>query len=324
MQSPPMPDAVLASAGHAVKAHLRIEGGEEDAGIAMQVGAALQLGEAFLGQALIRRDWTAILSAGSQWQRLPALPVARIERVEGLPAEGASFALPVDGYAIDLDGEGQGWIRVTRPGAAGRMAEGANLAMIGDELLQFERAEPIGGARWRLSGLWRGRGGTEAAIGTQRAGDPFTLLDRTTLMRVDAPFALGMRVHLLGQGAGDGSGAGEAEAVLVGRSVLPLSPVHLRAETEGTGLKLRWVRRSSLGWAWQDGVDVPPGEGGEAYRLDLYRADGRLEQRETSKPEAWIEAAESVRRIEVRQIGRHGLSLPAVTVWTVDRGEERK
>src|SRR3546814_11488239 len=44
---------------------------------------------------------------------------------------------------------------------------GANLALVGDELLQFGRAEQIDATRWRLSRLWRGRRGTEAAIGTQ-------------------------------------------------------------------------------------------------------------------------------------------------------------
>lgn len=53
--------------------------------------------------------------------------------------------------------------------AAARDA-GANLAMLGEELLQYGVAEHLGGARWRLSQLWRGRRGTEAAIGTAQVG----------------------------------------------------------------------------------------------------------------------------------------------------------
>ena len=44
-----------------------------------------------------------------------------ITAVEGLPAEGAAFTLPAESYAIDIDAEGNGWVRVTTPGAAGRV-----------------------------------------------------------------------------------------------------------------------------------------------------------------------------------------------------------
>src|SRR5690606_242236 len=44
------------------------------------------------------------------------------------------------------------------------LVAGRNLALLGDELIQFGRAEPLGSARWRLSRLTRGRRGTEWAI----------------------------------------------------------------------------------------------------------------------------------------------------------------
>src|SRR3546814_17044540 len=62
---------------------------------------------------------------------------------------------------------------------------GANLALVGDELLQFGRAEQIDATRWRLSRLWRGRRGTEAAIGTPAAGDRFGLLKPGTRLALD-------------------------------------------------------------------------------------------------------------------------------------------
>ena len=41
---------------------------------------------------------------------------------------------------------------------------GANAAMLGAELIQFGRAEPLGQGRYRLSRLLRGRGGSDDAI----------------------------------------------------------------------------------------------------------------------------------------------------------------
>lgn len=50
------------------------------------------------------------------------MPVAAINGVTGLPAGGAPFVLPMDGYAVDVDGDARGWVRVIAPGAAGRVA----------------------------------------------------------------------------------------------------------------------------------------------------------------------------------------------------------
>jgi hypothetical protein len=43
---------------------------------------------------------------------------------------------------------------------------GGNLALIGDEIFQFATAEALGNRRFRLSGLLRGRRGTELAVAT--------------------------------------------------------------------------------------------------------------------------------------------------------------
>lgn len=53
---------------------------------------------------------------------------------------------------------------------AAALAAGANLAMVGEELLQFAHAVPLGARQWRLSGLWRGRRGTEGAAGGKCPG----------------------------------------------------------------------------------------------------------------------------------------------------------
>jgi len=103
------------------RAFLRIETGGEDALLAGLLRSATDLCEAFTGHALIVRDVAEILGAGSGWRRLERAPVRAIAGVTGLPAEGAPFALAADAYAIEIDAQGEGWVRVTRPGAAGRV-----------------------------------------------------------------------------------------------------------------------------------------------------------------------------------------------------------
>ena len=67
------------------------------------------------------------------------------------------------------------------------LAEGANLAVVGSEVIQFAVAEPLGDGGFRLSHLLRARSGTEAAIGTHRAGEIFALVQRDALRTVDLP-----------------------------------------------------------------------------------------------------------------------------------------
>lgn len=126
----PIPAPLLAPARDEAKAYLRIDHADEDALIDRLIADAMVLAEAFTAQQLLQRAVVETLSAGSGWQRLSSAPVRSITGVEGLPADGAAFPLPVDSYAIDIDAHGQGWVRVTNPGAAGRIRVtlGAGLA----------------------------------------------------------------------------------------------------------------------------------------------------------------------------------------------------
>lgn len=117
----PLPSDVLAAAGDAVKLYARVETTAEDALIADLAATALLLCEAFCRRVTVAREAVEVLPCTDRWTALGAGPVRAITAVEGLPAEGAAFALPVGAYAIDVDAGGTGWVRVTAPGAAGRV-----------------------------------------------------------------------------------------------------------------------------------------------------------------------------------------------------------
>jgi len=192
---------------------------------------------------------------------------------------------------------------------------GANLAIVGDELVQFGRAEPIGAARWRLSELWRGRRGTEWAAGTASAGDRFVLLEPATLTQVALPLAaLGGTIQVMAAGIGDGDTPVVATATITGESILPPSPVHLIAAPADEGaLAIHWIRRSRAGWRWIDGVDSPIAEEAEGYRVEMVGVDGVAATIETNVPTALASAAAvaGATAIRVRMAGGHGLSRPA-------------
>jgi uncharacterized phiE125 gp8 family phage protein len=113
--------ADLSAAREAVKSFARVTSTGEDALIEQMAATSLLMCEAFCRRTGIARQAVEVLPATSEWRRLGASPVRAITSVEGLPAEGAAFALPVEACAIDIDVDGIGWLRVTAPGAAGRV-----------------------------------------------------------------------------------------------------------------------------------------------------------------------------------------------------------
>lgn len=102
------------------KAYLRIDAAGEDALLARLLAAALAHGEAFTGQAFVARAFTETIPARADWRRLRTTPVAAITGVSGLSPLGVAVPFAADAYAIDIDANGDGWVRVTAPGAATR------------------------------------------------------------------------------------------------------------------------------------------------------------------------------------------------------------
>lgn len=205
------------------------------------------------------------------------------------------------------------------------LADGANLALIGDELVQFANARALGDSRWHLSGFVRGCFGTEsAAIGSHRPAEPFALLD-TRITTLDP--------EIVGESAGATIVAlGRADALpiaspvrLGGIGLRPLAPVHARAIDEpGAGLKLVWTRRARGAWTWRDGVDVPLVEERERY-IVTYEANGRtVRDWSVTTPALKIPLddlaalrASGGGRLMVRQQGTYALSHP-LHLTTVD------
>ena len=155
------------------------------------------------------------------------------------------------------------------------LAGGANLALVGDELIQFAHAEPLGEGRWHLRGLLRGNGGTEAAVAGHVPGEPFAIVDARITALDRAVDGLNAAAAIVATGRADSEPVASL-VHLAGIGLRPLAPVHARAHRDvATGLHLAWTRRTRGGWAWRDGVDVPLVEESERY-LVTYETQGRV------------------------------------------------
>lgn len=105
-----------AAACAAVKALLRIETAGEDALVTGFAEAALGLAERFTGQVLIARTMAATLRTRHGWQVLGAIPVRAIGAVAATRADGTGATLSIGDYAVDIDADGAGWLRVSASG----------------------------------------------------------------------------------------------------------------------------------------------------------------------------------------------------------------
>lgn len=94
------------------QAYVRIETGEEEAVLASLIRTASAVCEEFLNRVLVARSFALEVAASAQWQRLALTPVRSIGTVEALDASGAATALAAGAYAVDIDSNGDGWVRV--------------------------------------------------------------------------------------------------------------------------------------------------------------------------------------------------------------------
>ena len=113
--------AATAVALDEVKTYLRITTGDEDALLAGLIRTASDTCERFIGQRLIVRGAEETVPVSSEWRRLTLTPVAAISGMTGVPETGDPFALPVDSYGVDIDSNGDGWVRVLSAGQARRV-----------------------------------------------------------------------------------------------------------------------------------------------------------------------------------------------------------
>lgn len=199
-----------------------------------------------------------------------------------------------------------------------QLAMGANRALVGDEIIQFLAATALGGARFRLEGLLRGRGGTETAIAGHVAGERFVLLDSRNVALDPAIVGNAAGTLVVASGRGDATPVTAAIA-LDGITLRPLSPVHpgARGLPDG-GLALSWTRRARGAWLWRDGVDVPLHEQSETYVVTFGPVDAPIATWSVAEPllqlppalVAQLVAALPGGAFQVRQQGSYALSQP--------------
>lgn len=150
---------------------------------------------------------------------------------------------------------------------------GANVALLGDEIIQFKTATLTATRTYLLSGLLRGRRGTEWARSTHAISDRFVLLTATTLYLLPAASAE-YDLERTYRAVSFGSFLDDAEEIdftHTAVALIPYAPVHLGGGRDASGnLTLTWIRRTRISGGWNNYADVPLGEDSQAYEVEIY------------------------------------------------------
>lgn len=263
------------------------------------------------GAALFAQQGTSLTSIGSA-SATRAVTGRLVDPIE--PSYGLLFE-PNSSLLIELDGDDLAF----EPTDLSGLALGANRLLVGAEVLQFADAALIDGRTWRLTGLLRGRAGTEdhASLGHASSTRAAFLDSRLTILdQSNAAIQTASTIAAAGRADSEPAYSSLRNA---GLSRRPPCPIHARAETLPTAdMTFRWTRRARGGWIWKDGVEAPLVEESELYHVGY--GDTLLPFTTWSAPVPEITFSQAERdalvagfgpgALWVRQIGTHGVSAP--------------
>ena len=176
---------------------------------------------------------------------------------------------------------------------------GANLCIIGSELVQYRSAVMIAESVYRLSGLLRGRFGTEHHIKGHIPGERFVLIHPDHVEKITSTSADWFKPYMYRYGSARygvlHSSYQQTSVTVHANSNMPLSPCHLEGQRAQSGdLTITWVRRTRGDGDMKDFIDVPLNETAERYECCVVKDGTEIRTFTTNTPNAAYTAEQQV------------------------------
>jgi hypothetical protein len=151
--------------------------------------------------------------------------------------------------------------------------EGANRCVVQGEVIIFRDATLNGDGTYTLSGLLRGRLGTEdKVVETKRAGVTGFMIERSELRRIGTAEQIGNSYFLKSLTVGEEILSAAPQLFTPkGAALKPWAPCSVSGSRDGSdNLTIAWLRRTRFNGPWQNDTDaVPLNEETEAYEVDI-------------------------------------------------------
>lgn len=148
---------------------------------------------------------------------------------------------------------------------------GANKALLGTEIIQFKTATLTAPSTYVLSGLLRGRRGTEFEMVTHVIGERFVFMPSTADVTLTFSDLGQVRIYKAVTFSTSLAATTPTSFLCNGVALRPYAPVLLGgAPNAGNDIVINWTRRTRIGGAWADFTDVPLSEPSELYVLQVW------------------------------------------------------
>jgi hypothetical protein len=193
--------------------------------------------------------------------------------------------------------------------------------LLGNEIIFARTATLIATSRYRLSGLLRGRFGTEHETDSHAVNERFVVLSASTLRAFQPTTAeLNVERYYKGVTSQNKISAAIAKAyTYTGITQKPYSPVNIGGGVSGLAgdWTIKWVRRSRYRGAWLDSYDVPLDEAAESYEIRIMNGSSVKRTLTSSTNSVTYTYAQQLTDwstfkfsidVQIRQIGAYGNS----------------
>ncbi|GAT77099.1 hypothetical protein EHRUM3_03710 [Ehrlichia ruminantium] len=145
----------------------------------------------------------------------------------------------------------------------------SNLALIGNEIIQFKNAKHIRENLYQISHMLRGRFGTELYINKHKNREFFVLLDNLPYIKISKS---SIKKSLMYKVIFNRSPFSEEELthIYYANNLQPLSVVHVKGTRDiHNNLTITWIRRARINGEWIDNTDTPLDEEIESYDVEI-------------------------------------------------------
>jgi hypothetical protein len=185
---------------------------------------------------------------------------------------------------------------------------GANACLIGDEILQFRTATLVSTGVYDLSGLLRGRRGTEWSMGSHEQYERFVLLDSTSIRFAELQSTDYNTTRLFGAVTMGDTIEDVVQKPLVysAQNLKPFAPAHIGGGVANGDWTFKWKRRTRFDGEWVDGRDAGDDEATESYEVAVMNG--------TSTVRTLTSSTESTTYTSAQQTADFGGMMPSVSI----------
>lgn len=161
-----------------------------------------------------------------------------------------------------------------------QVLNGSNAILVGQELIQFTTATANSDGTVTLSGLLRGRRGTEWASATHAANE-LVIMPATGFLRIPQSLAEALNKPLDFKAVTTGATLTSTTSVetltIAGNDLKPYAVTWVRSSRNPAGsLTIEWTRRTRVGWSNLSQDPVPLSEDSEQYSIDILNGSGAV------------------------------------------------